>query len=146
MTTADAPDLEAFFRAYATMMDDGVRTGRIDGEAVAAFFADAFVGAAPAGVAVGENKGLGATIDGAIEGYRAMGGTRFVAERIAIEELAPASAMATLDWRFDYDRDGRTGSIRFTNRYLVNSAGGTPKIFAWVTPDEQQALAEHGLI
>jgi hypothetical protein len=55
--------------------------------------------------------------------------------------------MATIGWRFDYRRpkDGKTGSVRFTNRYFITSAMGSPKIFAWITPDEQAALREHGL-
>jgi hypothetical protein len=56
--------------------------------------------------------------------------------------------MATVAWRFDYrlPKDGKVGSIGFTNRYVITTAYGSPKIFAWVTPDEQAALRERGLV
>jgi hypothetical protein len=36
--------------------------------------------------------------------------------------------------------------VTFTNFYFITIASGEPKIFAYVTPDEQGAMAEHGLV
>ena len=41
----------------------------------------------------------------------------------------------------------RTGQqIPFTNIYFLQIRDGTPKIFAWITPDEEKALKEAGLL
>lgn len=147
MTEITARDIHSFIEDYATMMNAGVAGEAPEATRLAALFAQDFIAASPAGMMAGRNEGLGEIIAQGIEGYRKMGGTAFVAEHVAVDELAPASFMATVDWQFDYRRpgDGRTGSIAFTNRYFVSTADGTPKIFAWITPDEQAALAEHGL-
>ena len=146
MTSPD--DIRAFMADYAAHMDEGTRTGQTDGIFLADCFASDFIGASPIGVMAARNEGLADILSKGIEAYRQMGGTAFVAERIDVEELAPNSFMATVAWRFDYRRpkDGQTGSIGFANRYFISTATGSPKIFAWITPDEQAALREHGLV
>jgi hypothetical protein len=81
------------------------------------------------------------------EAYRAAGGTRFEIVHIEVEALDALNAMVRADWEFDYlrPRDGAIGTIAFRNIYLVNFADGEPHIFAWVTPDEAQAMRDHGL-
>ncbi|RYE09447.1 MAG: hypothetical protein EOP22_09230 [Hyphomicrobiales bacterium] len=142
-----AEDVEAFMQGYAEAMDSGVKSGKPDGKLIACHFAADLIAASPAGIQAASSKGLAAVVEQGIASYRAMGGAAFVAEAIAIEELAPTSFMASVGWRFDYKRpkDGKEGSVSFTNRYFVNSADGSPKIFAWITPDEQAALKQHGL-
>ena len=73
-----------------------------------------------------------------------MGGTAFDAESIEVMPLDDLHAMAHAHWRFDYQKDGRDGTIRFANIYLVAAKDG-PRLFDWITPDEQVALREHGL-
>lgn len=145
---ASTGEIRAFMADYAHRMDAAVGGGVADADVLAACFASDFVGASPAGVMAGKNQGLAEVISGGIAGYRQMGGTGFAADRIEVEELAPNSFMATVGWRFDYRHptDQSTGSIGFTNHYFISTAGGSPKIFAWITPDEQAALREHGLI
>lgn len=40
----------------------------------------------------------------------------------------------------------KTRAVMHSNRYFMNFAGGTPKIFAFITPDEAAAMQEHGLL
>ncbi|MNR62005.1 hypothetical protein D3C85_1839030 [compost metagenome] len=52
-----------------------------------------------------------------------------------------------MDWDFAYtNRAGKSGHVTFTNFYFVTTADGTPKIFGYVTPDEEKAMQEHGLV
>jgi hypothetical protein len=141
-------EIAAFMAKYAERMNDGVRSGVVDSAFLEGCFAPDLIGASPSGVMAGKNQGLAETLAKGTDAYRQMGGTAFVAERIDAEELAPNSFMATVGWRFDYRRpkDHTVGSISFTNRYFVTTATGKPKIFAWITPDEQAALREHGLV
>lgn len=141
-------EITNFMANYAERTNDGIRGATVDSAFLAGCFAADFIGASPAGVMAGKNQGLAEFLAKGIDAYREMGGTAFVAESIDTQELAPNSFVATIGWRFDYRRpkDGKTGSVRFTNRYFVTSAMGSPKIFAWITPDEQAALREHGLV
>lgn len=139
---------EQFMRRYGALMDEGVRTGVANGEELAAMYAEYCVGSSPAGVfGAGLDDGFGQMVSEGVANYKRMGGTAFVVESVVVEPLNEAHDLARIGWRFDYSRpaDGNTGTIRFENIYFVSRVGAEPKIFAWVTPDEQAALEEHGL-
>lgn len=141
-------DSDAFMRRYGALMDEGIRSGAVDAGAIAAMFADHFVGAGTAGVMGGEGgAGLARAIAAGIDGYRRIGATGFVVEAVAVTAIDPLHDMARVSWRFDYRRpgDGQEGAIRFQNVYLLTRAAGGTKIFAWITADEQAALRAHGL-
>lgn len=119
-----------------------------DIDALAGVFAGHFVGASPLGVMGRAKDDAFATIlRQGFGNYRAMGGTRFEIVAIEVEVLDGFHAMVRADWEFDYVRpgDGATGIIAFRNLYFVSFAGGEPRIFAWITPDEAQAMKDHGL-
>lgn len=140
---------DTFMRRYGAITDAGVRTGKVDAAALAAMFADHFVGSGSAGVAGGRaDDDLARFIADGIAGYRRMGATGFTVEDVTVAGIDPLHDMARVAWRFDYRRpaDGREGSIRFENVYLLTRASGEPRIFAWITADEQAALRAHGLI
>ncbi len=140
----------ALFQDYSRRSNEALRDpAHADVEALAGTFADHFVGAGPAGVmGAAKDKSFPATLRQGFEAYRAMGGTRFEIVHLAVEALDEFNAMVRADWEFDYvrPRDDAKGTITFHNVYFVNFAGGDPKIFAWVTPDEQQAMKDHGLV
>jgi len=139
---------EAFMRRYGELMNAGVQTGKADGKQLAAMFAESCVASSPAGIAVvGGDADYGKMIEDGISNYTRIGGIAFVVERLKIEPINEQHDLARIGWRFDYARpaDGKLGTIRFENVYFVSQVGETPKIFAWVTPDEQAALQEHGL-
>jgi hypothetical protein len=139
----------ALFQDYSRRSNEALRDPEhADVEALAGAFAGHFVGASPLGVVgAAKDESFPATLRQGFEAYRAMGGTRFEIVHLAVEALDDSNAMVRADWEFDYvrPRDGATGTIAFRNVYFVNFAGGDPKIFAWVTPDEQQAMKDHGL-
>lgn len=140
----------ALFQDYSRRSNEALHDPALaDIDTLADAFASHFVGASPAGVmGAARDESFPATLRQSFDAYRVMGGTRFEIVRLAVEALDDSNAMVRADWEFDYvrPRDGRTGTIAFRNVYLVNTAGGEPKIFAWITPDEQQAMKSHGLI
>jgi hypothetical protein len=145
----DTQRIRDFFLSYGRLMDTGVKSGEVDAKALEACFADYFVGSSPLGVMGGEaGQDFGDMIVAGVDNYRRMGATEFVAEEVAVTPIDALHAMARVFWLFGYKRpsDGKTGTIRFENVYFVSLAGGGPKIFAWITPDEQAALKEHGLM
>ena len=138
-----------FFFAYGRLMDAGVKSGRPDADALKAYFAGYFVGASPTGIMGAEATGdFGDALTAGVENYRRMGATEFVAEEVTTTPIDDLHAMARVSWLFRYKRpgDGKTGTIRFENVYFVSLISGEPKNFAWVTPDEQAVLREHGLV
>ncbi|GLQ53030.1 hypothetical protein [Devosia nitrariae] len=137
-----------FFMEYGQLMDAGVKSGHPDTKALKACYAGYFVGASPVGIMGGEAKeDFGDIIAAGVENYRRMGATEFIVEGVATTPIDDLHTMARVSWRFGYKRpnDGVAGTIRFENVYFVSFVEGPPKIFAWVTPDEQAVLREHGL-
>lgn len=139
----------AFFRAYSARNTQALQDPpQEDIEETVACFAPFFVGANPRGVMGGANdETLRQMIPRGYEHYRAVGGTRFEMTGIEVTVLDPFNVMARTDWAFGYSQktDGKEGEITFQNIYFLNFADGDPKIFAFITPDEQAAMEEHGL-
>ena len=144
------PAIEAFFEAYAKRSDDSLRVPSHDNvDGVAASFAQFVVGANPKGVNGGANdETFRKMIPQGLARYRQIGGRTMRITRLKITELDAFNAMVRVDWLFSYQRplDGRRGDIAFQNIYFLNFATGEPKIFAYITPDEEQAMRDHGLI
>lgn len=142
-------EARALFEDYSRLSNEALHDPvRADVDKLAKAFADHFVGASPAGVMGGaKDETFPATLRQGFEAYRAVGGTRFEIVRLAVEALDDMNAMVRADWEFDYlrPRDGAKGTIAFQNIYFVNFAGERPAIFAWITPDEGQAMRDHGL-
>ena len=64
-----------------------------------------------------------------------------------ITQLDPRHAMTKVHWKSGFVRKDRSaGSIEFDVIYLVQIKDLQPKIFAYITGDEQSALKEEGLI
>jgi hypothetical protein len=49
-------------------------------------------------------------------------------------------------WSAESDRQGTSGRIDFEVYYLLQKTEAGPRIFAYITGDEEGALREHGLI
>jgi len=139
----------ALFEEYGRRSNEALRDpAPADFVTLAGFFAGHFIGASPQGVMGGaKDESFPEILRRGFDNYRAMGGVRFMIVTLETEALDAFTVMVRADWQFDYKRpkDGATGSIAFRNIYLVSFAGGEPKIFAWITPDEQQAMKDHGL-
>jgi hypothetical protein len=139
----------AFFRDYSARNTAALQEPpQEDVEGTVACFAPFFVEASPKGVIGGANDDtLRQMIPKGFEHYRSVGGTRFEMTGIEVTVLDAFNVMARTDWAFGYRRrtDGQEGEITFRNIYFLNFADGDPKIFAFVTPDEEAAMKKHGL-
>jgi hypothetical protein len=142
--------IEAFFDDYARRSTDALKHPPVeDIDGVVRSFAPFFVESSPRGVVGGENgDDFRQRIPEGFANYRKVGGKAMRITGIAVTEIDDVNVMATVDWAFDYVRpsDSKAGSVSFTNRYFLSLAGGKPKIFAYITPDEEQAMKDHGLM
>jgi hypothetical protein len=141
-------DLENFFDAYEARFNDALKGLPVDIEGTTAAFADNFIEASPKGIICGQNDDtFREAIPKGYDYYRSIG-TRSM--RIVWRNITPLDdyhALVKIHWQALYDRsDGDEEKIDFDVIYFVQTLGDTPKIFAYITGDEQRVLQEHGLI
>jgi hypothetical protein len=141
--------VRALFDAYAKRSDDALQNPpHEDVDGVIAAFAPYFVESSPRGVMGGANDArFRTTIPEGFARYRAVGGKHMTIKGLNVIALDHCHAVADVDWDFAYtNKAGESGHVTFTNYYFVTTADGTAKIFGYVTPDEQQAMQDHGLV
>ncbi|KKB83898.1 hypothetical protein VW29_12905 [Devosia limi DSM 17137] len=119
-----------------------------DFEPIVTAFAPYFVESSPSGVFGGANDAaFRQMIPKGFARYRAVGGRHMIVTHVDVTRLDDLHAIAHVDWDFGYlNKDGNSGNVRFRNLYFVTIASGEPRIFAYVTPDEETAMKAHGLV
>lgn len=138
-----------FFANYAERMNNALGDPpEIDAEATAAAFAGCFVEASPAGINCGKNdEAFLEQIPKGYEHYRNVGTRSMNITSLEITPLDELHALAKVHWDSRYVRkDGKEIRIEFDVFYFVQMKDDTPKIFAYVTGDEQKVMKEHGLV
>ncbi len=141
--------IERFFAGYAARFNRALGDAPVvDVEGTASAFADCFIEASPRGVNCGKNDSqFRAMIPQGVEFYRRIGTTSMAITSLNVTELDGFHAMVKVRWDSRYRRkDGREERIEFDVIYLVQTLGETPRIFAYITGDEEKALHEKGLL
>jgi hypothetical protein len=112
------------------------------------FYASAFIAASPAGVAAGKNDDqLGRIMEQGYERYRAIGTKEMRMRDVRLSPMDEHHCVAHVAWTAIYSRrDAPDVSIDFDVHYLVQKLNGEPKIFGWVSGDEQALLKEYGIL
>lgn len=135
-----------FFARYEAIANR-VLTQQMDvGETTFAFASD-FIAASPAGVMTGKNdESLKASMDKGYARYRAIGTRELRIRKLAITPIDQLHCLVRVDWRSVFDgRDEPDVIIDFDVHYFVQMRNGEPKIFGWVSGDEDAVLKEHGI-
>lgn len=140
-------DIRTFFGRYREFFWDGIR-GVADMEQVASSYAAVFVAASPVGLNAGQNdEELKKAMRQGFEYYRQIGTKDMLLREVRITPIDEHHCVAHVAWTAVYDRgDEPDVSIDFEVHYLMQQLGDEPKIFGWITGDEQAALKEHGII
>jgi len=141
--------LRGFFADYEARMNKALQDPPVvDVESTASAFADFFVEASPNGVTGGKNdEQFRAKIPKGTEYYRSIGtiSMNILAHEITL--LDDFHSINKIRWQALFRRrEGGEEAIDFDVIYLVQILKDEPKIFAYVTGDEQKILKEHGLI
>lgn len=123
-------------------------TGNVDMDEVASSYAAAFVAASPAGVRVGQNdENLKQVMRQGFENYRRIGTKDMRLGHVRIAPIDEHHCLAHVAWTAIYDRGSAPDiSIDFEVHYLVQQLQDAPRIFGWVSGDEQAVLRQHGII
>lgn len=122
--------------------------GNADMEEVASAYTSSFIAASPAGVMTGANdRNFLETMRNGFAYYRQIGTKDMRIRHIRISPIDELHCMAHVSWTATYARkEGADVSIDFDVHYFIKKLDKEPKIFGWVTGDEQAALKQHGVI
>ena len=138
-----------FFAQYEARVNSALQaTAKADAKATAQAFSDCFIAANPGGVACGKNdEQFQLQILQGFEYYRSIGTKSMKISGLKVTALDEFHVQAIIRWQSDYvRRDGKGERIDFDVIYLLQTIGERPKIFAYITGDEERALREKGLI
>jgi hypothetical protein len=121
--------------------------GDVDMDDVAALYASEFIAASPAGVMSGKNdEQLRQAMVQGYARYRAIGTKEMRIRGLRVSPIDEHHCVAHVAWRASYVRkDQADVVIDFDVHYLVQQLDAEPKVFGWISGDEQALLREHGI-
>jgi hypothetical protein len=122
--------------------------GDMDMDEVAALYASEFIAASPAGVMTGKNDDqLKQVMAQGYARYRAIGTKEMRIRNVRFSAMDDHHCVAHVAWTATYARkDQPDVAIGFDVHYFVQELNGEPKVFGWVSGDEQALLRKHGII
>jgi hypothetical protein len=135
------------FERYERVFNASLHGGD-DMDDVAALYACEFIAASPAGVMTGKNdEQLKQAMNQGYARYRAIGTKEMRMQALRISPMDEHHCVAHVAWRATYARkDQRDVTIDFDVHYLVQQLVAEPKVFGWVSGDEQALLKAHGIV
>lgn len=141
-------EINRFFDAYATRFNQALAGESIDMDATVGAFADCFVEASPLGIVLGKNDdSFRKAIPKGYDFYKKIGTKTLKILAKDIQPLNDFHSLVRIHWNALYELgDGNRKEIAFDVIYLLQHIGNSPKIFAYITGDEQKALQDNGLI
>jgi len=142
----DPADLRRFFERYERCFNRAL-AGDVDHDELASLYAAEFIAASPAGVMAGRNdEQLQQAMAQGHARYRAIGTRGMRLREVRISPIDEHHCVAHVAWTASYAREGQADvAIDFEVHYFVQQLGGEPKVFGWVSGDEQALLRRHGI-
>lgn len=122
--------------------------GDIDKDEIASLYASDFIAASPAGVMTGKNDDQRKQVMAqGYAHYRAIGTKEMRIRNVRVYPIDEHHCVAHVAWTATYAQQDRADvAIDFEVHYLVQKLDVEPKIFGWVSGDEQELLREHGIV
>jgi hypothetical protein len=140
-------NVRRLFERYERLFNQAL-AGDVDLDQVASLYASEFIGAAPAGIRAGRNDDRFRQV--MAEGYaqyRTIGTKAMRIRNVRLSPIDEHHCVAHVAWTATYARkDQADAAIDFDVHYFVQKLNGEPKVFGWVTGDEQALLREHGIL
>ena len=135
-----------FFERYESSFNRSL-CGDTNMDEVAALYASEFIVASPAGVTIGKNDDqLKQVMAQGHARYRVMGTKEMRLRHIRLSLIDDRHCVARVAWTATYARKNRPDVvIDFDVHYFVQKLEGEPKVFGWVSGDEQALLKKHGI-
>jgi hypothetical protein len=132
-------DVAAFFAEYEEAMHAG------DPERSRRLYADTFVASSPGGLIAGTNDdAFAAMVAQGMARYRELGMTVMRVQQASASWLGDTQCVVTVHWHSEWER---AGAIDFEVSYLLRGLPDEPRIFGWVShEDEQVVMRERGIL
>lgn len=127
---------------------NGALQGHVAMDEVAKLYTAEFLAASPAGVMTARNDA--AFTEQMAQGYahyREIGTKAMRVRDVRISPIDELHCVAHVAWRAVNAREGEADvMIDFEVHYLVQQLDEEPKVFAWISGDEEAVLKEHGIV
>lgn len=139
--------VKIFFDRYERIFNQALGGG-VDMDAVAALYASEFIAGSPAGVTTGRNdEHLKQVMAQGYAHYRAIGTKDMRIRNVRLSPIDDHHCVAHVAWTATYSRQNQPDvAIDFDVHYFIQKLDGEPKVFGWVSGDEQAVLRKHGII
>ena len=139
--------VRAFFERYETVFNRSLG-GDADMDAVTTLYASEFIAASPAGVMAGKNDDqLKQAMAQGYARYREIGTKEMRLRDVRVSPLDDRHCVAHVAWTATYARTNQPDvTIDFDVHYFIQMLGGEPKVFGWVSGDEEALLRQHGIV
>jgi hypothetical protein len=139
--------LRKLFERYERFFKQSL-SGDIDMDKVASLYASDFIAASPSGVMTGKNDDqLKQVMAQGYAHYRAIGTKAMRIREIRVSPIDEYHCVAHVAWTATYVRKDQSDvAIDFDVHYFVQELDGEPKVFGWVSGDEQALLRKHGIV
>jgi hypothetical protein len=136
-----------FFERYERCFNQSL-AGDMGMDEVAALYASEFIAASPAGVMAGKNDDqFKQVMAQGYARYRAIGTKGMRIRNVRLSSIDDCHCVAHVAWTATYARNDQPDvAIDFDVHYLIQELDGEPKVFGWVSGDEQALLRQHGII
>lgn len=139
--------LEKFFQRYERFFMQSL-SGKIDGDEMSELYAPEFIAASPIGVLAGKNDdGFRQALSGGYEQYRKIGTKEMHVRGVEMSQIDALHCVATVAWTASYEvANQQQIDIDFDVHYLMQEFNGKPRIFGWISGNEQELLKQYGVI
>ena len=139
--------IRRLFERYEDFFNRSLQ-GELSLDEVAELYASEFVAASPKGVMTGKNdESFKQMMAEGYARYRSRGTKRMRLRDVHTSPIDDNHRLAHVAWTATYARkDGRNTSIDFEVHYFVQVLNREPKVFGWVSGDEEEILKKHGII
>ncbi|MGE3149305.1 MAG: nuclear transport factor 2 family protein [Pseudorhodoplanes sp.] len=139
--------IRKFFERYESFFNQCLH-GDIDMDEVGSLYASEFIAASPIGVMAGKNDAqFKQVMAQGYARYRAIGTKEMRLRNVRLSSIDEHHCMAHVAWTATYAREGQSDvSIDFDVHYFIQNLDEEPKVFGWVSGDEQALLQKHGII
>ncbi|KDC57257.1 nuclear transport factor 2 family protein [Bordetella bronchiseptica] len=135
------------FERYESLFNRSL-VGGTDLDEIEALYASEFIAASPAGVMAGKNDDqLKQEMAQGYARYRAMGTKEMRLRNVRLSPINEHHCVAHVAWTAIYARQDQPDvAIDFDVHYFVQKLDREPKVFGWVSEDEQALQRQHGII
>ncbi len=140
--------VEKLFKRYERLFNQAIGSEGVDMDDIASLYASEFIGAAPVGVRAAKNDDeFKQVMAQGYARYRQIGTKEMRLRNLRLTPIDDHHCLAHVSWTATYLREGEPDkAIDFDVHYLVQQVEGEPKVFGWISGDEQELLKEHGIV